>query len=71
MDKHSAVNWDTSNSAKLCQSVAKANAVKYGCTLRCEIARLAAHGFLHLLGYDHGRKMFDLQDKILKEVNYA
>jgi probable rRNA maturation factor len=49
----------------ICSSVAKENAKKYGTSLKAEIARLAAHGLLHLLGYDHGKKMFDLQEKVL------
>ena len=53
----------------ICSSVAKENAKEYGTSLKAEIARLVAHGLLHLLGYDHGKKMFDLQDKILGEVN--
>ena len=48
----------------VCPSIAKVNAVKYGSTFRDEIARLVVHGLLHLLGYEHGKKMFDLQDKI-------
>lgn len=49
----------------ICPSIAKVNAVKYGSTFRSEIARLVVHGLLHLLGYDHGKKMFDVQEKIL------
>ena len=49
----------------ICSSVAKENAKKYGTSLKAEIARLVAHGLLHLLGHDHGKKMFDLQEKIL------
>jgi probable rRNA maturation factor len=49
----------------ICSSVAKENAKKYGTSLKAEIARLVAHGLLHLLGYDHGKKMFDLQEKVL------
>lgn len=49
----------------ICPSVAKANAARYGTTFRSETARLVVHGLLHLLGYDHGRKMFDAQEKIL------
>ena len=49
---------------------AKREAKKYGRTLRYEIARLALHGFLHLLGYDHERdkdaeKMERIERKIL------
>ncbi len=49
----------------ICPSIAKVNAVKYGSTFRLEIARLVVHGLLHLLGHDHGKKMFDVQEKIL------
>jgi probable rRNA maturation factor len=49
----------------ICPSVARQNAKKYGVSLRSEVARLVTHGLLHLLGYDHGKKMFDLQEKIL------
>lgn len=48
----------------ICPQVAKANAKKFGTTYKAEIARLLAHGILHLLGHEHGKKMFDLQDKI-------
>ncbi len=49
---------------------AKREAKKYGWTLRYEIARLALHGFLHLLGYDHekegeARKMEAVEVKTL------
>lgn len=51
---------------------AKREAKEYGWTLKYEIARLALHGFLHLLGYDHeiekeARKMEGLEQKILKD----
>ncbi len=48
-------------------------AQELGHDLRAEIAFLAVHGALHLLGYDHGsdgqrRKMFALQDEIVARV---
>lgn len=51
---------------------AKREAKKYGWTLKYAIARLALHGFLHLLGYDHeqekeARVMEGLEQKILKK----
>ena len=36
---------------------AKKNAKRYGVSYRAELKRLVIHGVLHLLGYDHGRKM--------------
>ncbi len=49
----------------ICPSVARQNAKKYGVSPRSEVARLVTHGLLHLLGYDHGKKMFDLQERII------
>ena len=33
------------------------NAARYGVTYADEVKRLVIHGALHVLGYDHGRKM--------------
>lgn len=44
---------------------AKRNAVRYGTTLKKEYKRLVIHGILHLLGYDHGKKMRE------KEAEYS
>lgn len=51
---------------------AKEQREEYGHTLEREIAFLAVHGFLHLLGYDHlteadEKVMFDRQNKLLGE----
>ncbi|MFH1386538.1 MAG: rRNA maturation RNase YbeY [bacterium] len=35
----------------------KKNAKRYGVPYRDEVKRLVVHGVLHILGYDHGRKM--------------
>jgi len=52
--------------------VAKNQAATAGHSTEHEIYILAAHGLLHILGYDHADKdeekvMFDLQEKIVKK----
>jgi len=54
----------------ICPEVAKENVKRFGSRYRTEIARLAAHGILHLLGFRHGKKMFDFQDKITGGIKY-
>ena len=36
--------------------------------LQKELARIIAHGVLHLLGYSHSQKMFAIQDAVKKEI---
>jgi probable rRNA maturation factor len=55
----------------ICPDVAKSNAREYGVTFDQEVARLTVHGLLHLKGMDHGKKMFDMQDRILRRAGYA
>jgi probable rRNA maturation factor len=58
----------------ICWPIAKTQAKENGLTVPEEVARLTAHGFLHLFGYDHekskaqAKKMFRLQDKIFARV---
>jgi probable rRNA maturation factor len=52
---------------------AEAQAEEYGHSLERELGFLFVHGFLHLLGYDHGdegqeKEMFAKQEEVLKEA---
>lgn len=52
----------------------KSQAKKYKVPEKEEFIRMLVHGLLHLKGFDHNttkkeRKMFDLQEKIVKKVN--
>jgi len=56
----------------ICPSVAARQAVGAGHSVNHEIFILAAHGLLHILGYDHAnpadeKVMFELQEKLVKE----
>jgi probable rRNA maturation factor len=56
----------------ICWKVAKKQTTDFGTTPRAEVQRLTVHGVLHLLGYDHetsesdAKRMFQLQNKVLK-----
>jgi len=58
----------------ICWSVAKRQAMLYETSIEEELSRLTIHGILHLFGYDHElnlneeKKMFRLQNKILKSL---
>jgi probable rRNA maturation factor len=52
---------------------AQEQAAEYGHSLERELGFLAVHGFLHLLGYDHGteeeeKEMFSRQEEILQKI---
>ena len=55
----------------ICCQIAQEQAKKFGHSFESEIIRLLAHGFLHLIGYDHRtikerQKMQRLEEKIIK-----
>lgn len=39
------------------EETTRRNAKRFGVTYKVELKRLVIHGALHVLGYDHGRKM--------------
>jgi probable rRNA maturation factor len=56
----------------MCPAVAAVQAIERGRSLDAELQFLMTHGFLHLIGYDHGEPdeqatMFDLQDAVYAE----
>ncbi len=58
----------------ICKQRAKAQAKQFGHSYKRELAFLALHGLLHLLGYDHIEKedekiMNDMCEKILSSLN--
>lgn len=62
----------------ICPSVAMANAKAFGVSQREELLRLAVHGSLHVLGYEHpdgesrtSSPMWKLQERLLKRVLQA
>ena len=60
----------------ICFERAEEQSVEYGHSLERELAFLAVHGALHLLGYDHMQpedetKMLARQDEILNELGYT
>jgi len=58
----------------ICPEIAKRQADEMNIPIDQELARLAVHGFLHLLGHDHElstadeKKMINLQEEILQTI---
>lgn len=62
----------------ICPDVARENARAFGVPLREELLRLAVHGALHVLGYEHPEgeartrsAMWRRQERLLRQVLYA
>lgn len=49
----------------LCPEVIEKSAKERGVSFQKELAFVLSHGILHLLGMRHGRKMYEMQNKIL------
>lgn len=49
----------------LCPEVIKKSAQKNKVSFQKELAFVLSHGVLHILGFRHGRKMYEIQNKIL------
>lgn len=52
----------------LCPLYIEKNAKEDGETMEYALTYIVAHGILHLLGYAHGKKMFDLQKKVADDL---
>lgn len=52
----------------LCPEYIKHNADEDGESLEYALIYITAHGILHLLGFDHGKKMFDLQKAVANQL---
>lgn len=52
----------------LCPNVVAKNARESKMNFSRELAFVLAHGVLHVLGWRHGKKMYELQDKIASNL---
>ena len=52
----------------LCSDIIEKNALEDGESFEYALHYIVSHGILHLLGLDHGKKMFDLQKKVANEL---
>jgi probable rRNA maturation factor len=53
----------------LCYNNIDVYAKKRGIKTEEEIVNVFSHGVLHLLGMRHGKKMFNIQKKVVKKIN--
>ncbi len=72
-DEDTPGNAAAAGDVVICLEALAKNAEAEGISEGEEIARLAVHGILHLIGMDHGRgrsgKMLALQEKLLRELD--
>lgn len=54
----------------LCYNDIKEYSQKNKIDLAEELAKVTAHGLLHLLGYQHSKEMFKIQEKIAKNYSH-
>jgi probable rRNA maturation factor len=52
----------------LCYNYIEKYSQKNRALARIELARSVSHGLLHLLGFRHGRKMFEIQDEAAGQI---
>ncbi len=52
----------------LCYNYIVGIAQEHGTSIDEEFYAVYVHGMLHLLGFDHGKKMFTLQDRICHDI---
>lgn len=52
----------------LCLEEIEENAKHDKIEVKAELAKNIVHGILHIVGFDHGKKMFSLQDKIISQL---
>ena len=53
----------------LCFDIIKQNATEDGIEFEEELTKNVVHGILHVLGFLHGKEMFELQDEIITLLN--
>jgi len=52
----------------LCPEMIEKSAKEHKVSFQKELAFVLSHGILHLLGMKHGKKMYEMQDKVLYEL---
>jgi len=53
----------------LCPEIIEKSAQKNKVSFKKELAFVLSHGILHLLGFRHGKKMYQIQDEVCKILN--